>query len=206
MQQIRLEMRKFSSLRELNGIPARTMETLNESYKHNVHKATEIFDKLARTDHGLADSIYSELRSLKLGLPVALGAVKSYEIFFGLLGGKGGRPTSTVEEALRRDFGSYEQFVADLKATAIASRGWVALVLDLNQKRLLNVLGDTPVDLAIWNWQPILVIEVSERTIGADFNRDRTLYIDAVLKNLDWNVVESNLEGAMSIHPAGSPA
>src|SRR5437899_11045455 len=94
----KLEARKFASIRELNGISARTMEEHYELYKGYVGKTNEIQEKLNSVDRASANQIYSDLRALRVDLSFALGGVKNHEIYFGHLGGSAGKHTGKVLE------------------------------------------------------------------------------------------------------------
>ena len=90
----KLEARKFASIRELNGICARTMEEHYELYKGYIGKTNEIQEKLTAVDRATANQIYSDLRALRVDLSFATGGVKNHEIYFAHLGGKGGTPSA----------------------------------------------------------------------------------------------------------------
>src|SRR5437667_11435227 len=126
----KLEAKKFASIRELNGISARTMEEHYELYKGYIGKTNEIQEKLNGVDRGTANQIYSDLRALRIDLSFATGGVKNHEIYFGHLGGRGGNPGSRVMEQIKRDFSSFDAWLADSKATGLAARGRAALAYD----------------------------------------------------------------------------
>jgi len=205
MKRIRIDVRAFPALDTLRGLPVRTMREHETIYQMYVRKTNEILSHLEVVDRETAHPIFSEYRSLKGEFMTTLGAVKSYEIFFSHLGGAGGRPDGTMLQHLEHDFGSYEAWLADFRASAMASRGWVALAYDINLQRLLNVMGDAPEQMTVWNVQPAMVFEVSERSASIDFQRDRGRYLDTLLANLDWAVVERNLDDALLLQPAGTP-
>src|SRR6266571_1638128 len=75
----KLTPRTFSSIRELNGISARTMEEHYELYKGYVAKTNEIQDKLGAVDRATANQVYSDLRALRVELSFATGGVKNHE-------------------------------------------------------------------------------------------------------------------------------
>src|SRR6185295_19692054 len=104
----KLEAKKFASIRELNGISARTMEEHYELYKGYIGKTNEIQEKLGSVDRASANQIFSDLRSLRVELSFALGGVKNHEIYFAHLGGKGGQPGARLMEMIKRDFPSYD--------------------------------------------------------------------------------------------------
>src|SRR5215468_6238512 len=126
----KLTAKKFASIRELNGISARTMEEHYELYKGYIAKTNEIQEKLGSVDRASANQIFSDLRALRVDLSFAIGGVKNHEIYFGHLGGKGGKPSGRVLEMINRDYPSYDQWLTDFKASGLAARGWVWLAYD----------------------------------------------------------------------------
>ena len=121
----KIEAKKYDSImRDLDGISARTMTEHYKLYQGYVNKYNEIMGKIDGADRGSANQTFSEIRSLKVDLTFAIGGVKNHELYFGHLGGKGGTPPSEIKQLLEKNFGSVEQWMADLKATGMASRGW----------------------------------------------------------------------------------
>ena len=195
----KLEVRKFASIRELNGISLRTMEEHYELYKGYVGKTNEIQEKLAGVDRTTANQIYSDLRSLRIDLSFATGGVKNHDLYFSHLGGKGGTPTGKVADMIKRDFPSYDAWLADFKASGLAARGWVWLAYDHDWNTLTTVMGDSQNTFPLWNATPILGLDVYEHAYWLDYGRARAKYIEAFFNNLDWAVVEQNLERALAM-------
>ena len=195
----KLEPKKFTSIRELTGISARTMEEHYELYKGYIAKTNEIQEKLNSVDRASANQIYSDLRGLRVDLSFAIGGVKNHEIYFGHLGGKGGTPTGKVAEMIKRDFPSYDAWLADFKASGLAARGWVWLAYDHDFSTLTTAVGDAQNTFPLWNATPILAMDVYEHAYWIDYGRARAKYIEAFFNNLDWRVVEQNLERALAM-------
>jgi len=195
----KLEAKKFVSIRELTGISAKTMEEHYELYKGYIGKTNEIQEKLDAVDRASANQIYSDLRALRIDLSFATGGVKNHDLYFSHLGGKGGTPTGKVAEMIKRDFPSYDAWLADFKASGLAARGWVWLAYDHDWNTLTTVIGDSQNTFPLWNATPILGLDVYEHAYWIDFGRARAKYIDAFFNNLDWGVVEQNLERALSM-------
>jgi Fe-Mn family superoxide dismutase len=190
----------FASIRELNGISQRTQEEHYELYKGYVAKTNEIQKKLDTVDRATANQIFSDLRSLRVDLSFAIGGVKNHEIFFGHLGGKGGQPKARTLEAINRDYPSYDAWLADFKASGLAARGWVWLAYDHDLNSLTTVVGDAQNTFPVWNATPIVAMDVYEHAYWLDYGRARAKYIEAFFNNLDWGVVEQNLERALAMH------
>jgi len=196
-----LTAKTFASIRELNGISQRTQEEHYELYKGYVGKTNEIQKKLDTVDRSTANQIFSDLRSLRVALSFAIGGVKNHELFFAHLGGKGGQPLAKTAGLIGRDFPSYDAWLADFKASGLAARGWVWLAYDHDLGSLTTVLGDAQNTFPLWNATPILAMDVYEHAYWLDYGRLRAKYIEAFFNNLDWGVVEQNLERALAMHP-----
>ncbi len=188
-----------AAIRELNGISLRTQEEHYELYKAYVGKTNEIQKKLDTVDRTTANQIYSDLRSLRVDLSFAMGGVKNHELFFAHLGGKGGQPGSKTLELINRDFPSYDAWLADFKASGLAARGWVWLAYDHDLQSLTTALGDAQNTFPVWNATPIIAMDVYEHAYWLDYGRLRAKYIEAFFNNLDWSVVEQNLERALAM-------
>lgn len=197
----KLTAKTFASIRELNGISQKTMEEHYELYKGYVGKTNEIQEKLAAVDRSTANQIFSDLRSLRVDLSFATGGVKNHETYFEHLGGKGGPATGRVAELIARDFPSVDAWLADFKASGLAARGWVWLAYDHDWNTLTTVIGDAQNTFPLWNATPVLALDVYEHAYWLDYGRARAKYIDAFFNNLDWKVVNQNLERALSMSP-----
>ncbi|MGI9111771.1 MAG: superoxide dismutase [Gaiellaceae bacterium] len=177
------------ALLELDGISRASVEAHYKLYEGYVGKRNEILGKLGGADLATANQVYSELRGLKVELSFAIGGIKNHEVYFEHLGGDGGSPSGAVAGLIARDFGSAEEWQADLKATGMAGRGWAWTAYDWDEGRLFNYLGDTQNTYPIWNATPLVALDVYEHAYFLDFQTDRGAYIDAFLANLDWGVV-----------------
>ena len=177
------------ALLELDGISRATIEAHYKLYQGYVAKRNEILAKLADVDRSSANQVYSELRALKVDLTFAIGGVKNHEIYFGHLGGDGGDPDGPIGTLIRRDFGSIDEWRADLKASGMCGRGWAWTAYDWDEGRLFNYVGDAQNTFPIWNASPLVALDVYEHAYFLDFQTDRAAYIETFLANLDWSVV-----------------
>jgi len=177
------------ALLELDGISRASVEAHYKLYQGYVDKRNEILGKLAEVDLSAANQVYSEVRGLKVELSFAVGGIKNHEIYFEHLGGEGGEPGGAIGQLVKRDFGSAEDWRADLKATGMAARGWAWTAYDWDEGRLFNYIGDAQNTFPIWNATPLVALDVYEHAYFLDYQTDRASYIDAFFNNLDWGVV-----------------
>jgi Fe-Mn family superoxide dismutase len=177
------------ALLELDGISRASIEAHYRLYQGYVAKRNEILGRLADTDLGAANQVYSELRSLKVDLTFAIGGIKNHEVYFSHLGGGGGDPDGAMGALVERDFGSAGAWRADLIASGMAARGWAWTAYDWDEGRIFNYVGDAQNTFPVWNATPLVALDVYEHAYFLDYQTDRGSYVDAFFENLDWDVV-----------------
>src|SRR5262249_30101693 len=170
-------------LLELDGISRASVEAHYKLYQGYVNKRNEILAKLAEVDLSAANQVYSEIRGLKVDLSFAVGGVKNHEIYFEHLGGDGGPAAGAIGALIERDFGSFDNWKTDLKATGMAGRGWAWTAYDWDEGRLANYIGDAQNTFPIWNAAPLVALDVYEHAYFLDYQTDRASYIDAFFRN-----------------------
>ncbi|MGE5618922.1 MAG: superoxide dismutase [Sphingomonadaceae bacterium] len=183
------------NLFEMDGISRRQIEEHYTLYQGYVNKTNEIRSKLETVDLSKANQTFSDVRELKVELSFAWNGVKLHELYFENLGGKGGRPEGKVLAALESSYGSFDRWVEDLKASAISARGWVVAALD-EDGRIYNYVADAHNSYGIWKAIPLLVLDTYEHAYVIDYGVKRPPYVDAFLKNIDWEPVARRLEKA----------
>lgn len=198
----KLTPKTFSqNLFSMTGICKKTVEEHLKLYQGYVTKYNEIREKLAGLtddDFAKANQSYSPLRELKVELTFAYGGVVNHEIYFSHLGGRGGEPKGEILKQIKKDFGSFEAYKKDMKATGIAARGWVWTAWNWQEGKLFNYLGDAQNTFPVWYATPIAALDTYEHAYFIDYGVNRGDYIEAFFNNLDWDVVANNFEVALT--------
>lgn len=177
----------------MHGISRKAVEEHLKLYAGYITKYNEIsaaLEKLTDEDYTKANQTYSLIRELKVELTFAYGGILNHEIYFGHLGGRGGAPTGKLLAQIEKDFGSYDAYKKDMKATGIAARGWVWTAWNYMEGRLFNYIGDAQNSYPVWGCLPIVAMDTYEHAYFMDFGAARGGYIDAFFANMDWAVVE----------------
>ena len=200
MGNLKLEPRDHLKPSGLDGISDAQIEPHFEAhYKGYVVKFNEIQEKLSDSvfsDRGKANQNYSEFRELKVEETFNYMGVVLHELYFGQLGKKG-EPSQELKKKIEDELGGWDNCVADLKATAIAFRGWAVLGLDLFSGRLMINGLDAHNVYNLHGFIPLIVIDTYEHAYYVDYKNKRPPYVDAVLNNLNWEVINSRFEKAM---------
>jgi len=194
---------KFSdSLFSMKGISKKTVDEHLKLYTGYVNKYNEINQKLSLltdADYAAANQVFSMIRELKTELSFAYGGVVNHELYFDHLGGTGESPKGILMQQIIKDFGSFETYKKDLKASGLAARGWVWTTWNTKEKRLMNHIGDAQNTYLLWNTLPILALDTYEHAYFADYGTNRSGYIDSFFEHLNWDMVENSFKAASSI-------
>jgi Superoxide dismutase len=151
-------------------------------------------------DRSKANQNYSEFRELKLEETFNYDGSLLHELYFENLHSGSSSAPESFKSQVAKDFGSYEKWLEDFKATGIAFRGWSLLVFDLNTGKLRNIGADVHNTNGIWNAIVILSLDVYEHAYYTDYGPKRAPYLDAFMKNVNWSEVEKRLQKAQKAY------
>jgi len=166
--------------------------TLYQGYVTNTNKLLDTLEAMLK-DGKTGTPEYAEL---KRRLSWEFNGMRLHEYYFENLGGKGGiNKEGRLAKAISENFGSYEAWEKDFKATGtMRGIGWVILYQDLSNGRLINFwINEHDVSHPA-GCNPILIMDVFEHAFMIDYGLKRADYIEAFFKNIDWKAVESRLK------------
>lgn len=140
-----------------------------------------------------------EYGALKRRLGWEFDGMRLHELYFDNLGGEGGLPnaSSSLTQALIRDFTSFDQWKKDFLSTALMRGiGWVILYQDIASGRLVNAWIEEH-DLGhLVTCKPLLVLDVWEHAYLTQYGLNRANYIQVFMDNINWNIVEKRFNRA----------
>jgi Fe-Mn family superoxide dismutase len=183
----------------LKGISEQTLTVHHDRlYAGYVNKRNEIDQALPKADRSKSAQTYSEYRALKLEETFNADGIILHELYFGSLGGSGGEPTGSFADQVRQDFGSWDAFIEDATACAMAARGWAVTAYDLSDGKLHNFLCDVHNQGGVWGAVQLFTIDSYEHAYFMDYAQDRMAYIKALWQNVDWAAVEARFQRVKS--------
>ena len=187
------EIKKLS-FQKLTGISEKTISIHHDKlYAGYVVKWQEIQDKLQVVDKSSANASFSDLRELKVEESFTANAIVLHEAYFDILGGEGKREGEIIQ-AIEKDFGSFEKWLAEFKALGLCSRGWTILGYDFNDGKLRNFLLDAHNLYGVFGASPVLVMDMYEHAYFIDFGSDKKAYIEAFFQNLNWEIINKKFQ------------
>jgi len=178
----------------LNGISDEVLKQHFELYRGYVKSTNEIDTKIK--DKNLkGNASFSDYRSLASARAFPHNGVVLHELYFENLNGKKTSPSNELNKALIQSFGSYDNYIAELKEAAKSARsGWVYTGFDKRSNKIKNFVIDLHDEHMPALVEPLLVFDVWEHAYMADYGIDKASYINAFIKNIDWDVVSKRFE------------
>ena len=179
------------------GLSERLLESHWENnYQGSVRGLNTVEQKLAAAmaDKDFPALIYSGLKREELH---RTGSVVLHELYFDQFGGNG-QKGGQVAQALAAAYGSPEAWEAEFRRTAMSiagGSGWAILAYNAHTRSLHNY----------WAWDhmhgpvtgvPLLALDMYEHAFHMDFGTQAARYIDAVMANLDWEIVDARYRAA----------
>lgn len=189
-----IKEKDFSALltKKMDGLSSNQIDQHLKLYKGYVTKHKEISALLDAADittqTPAANATYAPLRELLIEQSFALNGVVYHELYFGNLGGAGGEPGGDLKAAIEAHYGTAAKFMDYLKAAGKCMRGWVIVGWNTRDARIHTYGLDmhnmwSPVGVV-----PVVVLDVYEHAYMIDHGINRAAYLDAFVKNLDWDV------------------
>ena len=196
------EAKDFSFFfKSLDGISEDQLKQHYTLYEGYIKKINEIQDYLKNADHKSANATYSEMRELQVEQSYALNGVILHELYFSNMVDRKTEPTDAFKMVIERDFGSWENYINDLKAVGMSMRGWAITAYNYRDGKVHNYGLDTHNMFVPLSVRPLLIMDVYEHAYMIDYGVKRASYIDSFLKNVHWPVVSERFESALKTIP-----
>lgn len=181
-------------LPELPGISKDQIAVHIKLYEGYVKHTNLIMERIAALrEDGTEESTFT-MNELRRRFGFEFDGMRMHEYYFEQFEGGAHAPTAEtpIIDAANDKYGSWEKFVSHLKEVAgTRGIGWVVVYFDPKGRSLhtawvddhqLGQLSGLPVMLAIDLWEHAFMVDYKPA--------DKKTYVDAVLENLNWGVVE----------------
>lgn len=188
------ETRNFEHLLGLTGFSDLALKTHFTLYQGYVANTNTLSEKLGQTAPGTPE--YAEMKR-RFGWE--FNGMRLHEYYFATMSKavKSLSENSGLAKKIERDFGSYENWEKDFRATAsMRGIGWAILYHDKMADRLFNVWVNEHDVGHLAGATPLLPLDVFEHAFLIDYGTKKADYIEAFMKAVDWSVVEERFKKA----------
>jgi superoxide dismutase, Fe-Mn family len=203
------------SMKPLSCDPARikgmSERLIISHYENNYGGATKrlnlIEEMLAELDYASAPGFL--INGLKREQLVAMNSMVLHELFFDGLGEQS-EPGAGLQNAINRDFGSYERWRAEFIAMGKAlggGSGWVLLSWSPRNNKLVNQWASDHCH-TLAGGTPIVALDMYEHSYHIDFGAKAATYVDTFMAAIRWKNADrlfSELTKDRGVQPGDKP-
>ncbi len=171
-------------------------------YKGYTEVLTRVSAEVDSADKENVSSSHSTYRAVKKDEIYNLNAVYLHELFFANCFDPNSElfQDSDTYIYLSRDWGTFDVWMKDFMAAALASRsGWVICGYSLFLKRFVNVSVDGHDQGVAVGLIPLIVIDMWEHAYSRDYGTDKKGYLTAMMRELQWEVIEDRVKRVTEI-------
>jgi Fe-Mn family superoxide dismutase len=139
--------------------------------------------------------LYGDLKREEI---LRTGSVVLHEKYFANLGGNG-KADGSARKLIEQWFGSYENWESEFRKTGqslAGGSGWTILAFNLHTKSLHNYWASDHAYNAPFS-VPLLVLDMYEHSYHIDYGSAAAKYVEAFMKNVNWEEVNRRAEWAM---------
>lgn len=183
-------------------LSSKTKKAHQELLEGYVKQLNEISSKLDGVDKSSANLNSSSFRSLKIDETYNHNAAFLHGLYFENISDLNSTITmdSLSYMRLARDFGSFDAWQEDFVACCLSARnGWAVTYFDMHLKRYVNTVIDLHSQNVMTGMFPIIVMDCWEHSYYRDYLKDRKTYVFAMMKELNWSVIEARISKADKI-------
>ena len=173
-----------------------------ELYANYIETLNKVAAELDTASTEEANARHSEFRSLKLDETYNKNAVWLHELFFANCFD----PHSEVYMdsmsymRLERDFGGFEKWQKCFMACALScGEGWAVTGYDMFLKKYVCIAINHHSDGVPIGFYPVVVVDMWSHSYWKDYLTDKKNYLVAMLREINWTVVEDRFNKAEKI-------
>lgn len=170
-----------------------------ELYQNYIKEFNEISARLDSVNKSESDSNNSDFRDLKVSETYNMNAIYLHELYFANISDVHSKITtdSLAFMRLERDFGSFDAWQKDFMACCKASQcGWAITYLNTYTRKYMNCSIDLHSVNVPFGSYPVIVMDVWQHAYYKDYLKDVKTYTTAMMKQLNWRVIEKRIKKA----------
>lgn len=167
--------------------------TLYQGYVNNTNKLLELLADKPK------DGKNPEFAEIKRRFAFEFNGMRLHEYYFENLGGEGSHDRAHLLARQFQDgFGGFDRWMQDFRATGgMRGVGWSILYRDNVTGALCNAWITEHQDNHLVGCSPLLVMDMWEHAFMLDHGLDKAAYMDAFMRNVNWEIVESRFVAAV---------
>ncbi|OQA04472.1 MAG: Superoxide dismutase (Mn) [bacterium ADurb.Bin400] len=166
-----------------------------DKFNAALEQRPELFERPVSELLANLDAVPEDIRKMVINHG---GGYYNHNLFWEIMSPTGGgEPTGELAEAIKRDFGSFEEFKKKFTETALThfGSGWAWLVKGTDGKLKVYSLPnqDTPVSIGD---KPVLLVDVWEHAYYLKYQNRRAEFVEQFWNVINWDQAGKNYQKA----------
>ena len=183
-------------------LSSKTKKAHQELLEGYVDQLNKISAKLDSVDKSNANLNHSSFRSLKIDETYNHDAAFLHGLYFQNISDLNSTITmdSLSYMKISNSFGSFDAWQQDFVACCLSARnGWAVTAYNTQLQRYVNTVIDLHSNSVMIGIIPVIVMDCWEHSYYRDYLKDRKSYVYAMMKELNWKVIEKRVKEAEAI-------
>jgi superoxide dismutase, Fe-Mn family len=171
-------------------------------YQDYLEKFNATSAKLDSVDKSAAHTNHSSYRSFKIDETFNMNGSYLHELYFANIADNNSQINMDTLSFMRinRDFGTFDNWQKDFIACGLSSRcGWVITYLNTFTQSYMNTFIDLHSENVPVGMHPVIVVDMWQHAYYKDYLKDSKTYLTAMMKQLNWRVIEERFKKADKI-------
>lgn|SRR3990167_1008525 len=168
-----------------------------ELYEETVKTLNRVNLEVETADKSVANNNHSKYRSLKIDEISNLNSVYLHELYFANIADTHSEITmdSIAFIRLENSYGTFDRWQNDFIACCKCGRdGWAVCGYSIFLRRYMNIFIDGDDTNIPIGFIPVIVIDTHEHAFFKDYLNSKKDYINNMLLELKWEIIESRIE------------
>jgi Fe-Mn family superoxide dismutase len=177
----------------------RAHDGLYQGYIESFNRISAELDTVDRND---VKSNGSQYRSLKQDETYNMNGVYLHELYFSNISDVASSISMDTLSFMRlsRDFGDFDKWQSDFIACCLSARcGWAVTYYNIFTQSYMNTFIDLHSQQVPVGCIPVIVMDVWQHAYYRDYLSDVKTFIYAMMKELNWTVIEERIKKAEKI-------
>jgi Fe-Mn family superoxide dismutase len=177
----------------------RAHDGLYQGYIESFNRISAELDTVDRND---VKSNGSQYRSLKQDETYNMNGVYLHELYFSNISDVASSISMDTLSFMRlsRDFGDFDKWQSDFIACCLSARcGWAVTYYNIFTQSYMNTFIDLHSQQVPVGCIPVIVMDVWQHAYYRDYLSDVKTFVYAMMKELNWTVIEERIKKAEKI-------
>lgn len=155
---------------------------------------------LSKINNARNNNDYTNIKCLKKELSFQGSGAILHEMFFENITPSKTKISKELITRINNNFNNFNNFINEFieTSTNIEGSGWTILGYTKALDKLLILQCEKHQDLSIWDFDPILVIDIWEHAYYLDYQTKKKEYIKNIFQFINWEIVDTRLKNSLT--------